>query len=253
LQAEILKRKYAFNELVRFYKNDTINPSYSDSLLFLLDKEPAKDAHYKLAFEYFDLGDTTMTNNVMTDIPGRFAMTSFEQQQHEDYLNYIAFLKSLKEQSRTVLQLNDEERIQLQYLRATSSDPVSMYCQNILEANGISTYNEVVLIPGNTKSTVTARTKNPGTKLERNYLKVFPNPARDYIIVEYRYNELLTPLQQLQISIISLDGKKVASRSVFNIHDQILLETASLTTGVYICDLSMGQKTIKSSMFSVIH
>ena len=253
LQSEILKRKYAFNELIRFYKNDTVNPSYSDSLHLLLEKEPSMDAHYKLAFDYFESGDTTMSRNIMAEVPVRFDLTGDEQKQHDDYLRYIAFLQVLNAQNRSVFQLNAENTVQVQNLRLTTSDPVSMYCQNILEANGKSPYNELVLIPDDNKSITLTRTKKPGITLERNFIKIFPNPARDYCIVEYQCKEMLKPGEQFRISIVSLDGKIIFSTITPNYQDQLLINTSSLKTGIYLCTMMIGNRSIRSATINVVH
>lgn len=253
LQSEILKRQFAFNELVRFYQNDTVNPFSNDSILMLLEKEPTLDAQYRLAFEYFNMGFDDQMNSVLQEIPMRFTLTDFQRQQYEDYLNYFDFLQSLQDQNRTVFQLNDEERIQLLNFKTTAKDPVSTYCQNILEANEILLYNETVLIPDNTKSIGTSKTNKSRSSFTEHFIKVFPNPSSSFIIVEYHTNGLLKTGEQVQISIISLDGKQIASKVSNKSQEQLMIDTRYFKPGVYIGKLSIGAKILESTEFAVIH
>ncbi len=253
LQSQILKRQFAFNELVRYYQNDTVNPSSNDSLLALLERERNLDARYRLAFEYLMSQDTVMTNNVLEDIPEKFSLNNGQQQQHEDYLAYFGFLKSLQNQQKSVFQLNNEETMQLQWLKTNTTDPVKTYCQNILEANEVLLFHEQVLMPDNLKSVEINRRDRLKPTFEEQYIKVFPNPARDFVILDYDLKRNLEKGEQLEICIAGLNGVQKELKITRKSRDQVLIKTNAYQTGLYICTISIGHNKIGSTEFAIIY
>jgi uncharacterized membrane-anchored protein YhcB (DUF1043 family) len=58
-----------FNNLVKIYKRDTVNPSSSsDSLLILLQNDTTLSSKYQLAFEYLKRKDTNSVHTTLSSI-----------------------------------------------------------------------------------------------------------------------------------------------------------------------------------------
>jgi len=59
--------------------------------------------------------------------------------------------------------------------------------------------------------------------------------------------------EQLQVSIVGMDGKQKMVKITDKMQDQILVETTLFKAGVYICTISVGKKKVESTEFTVIH
>ena len=107
-------------------------------------------------------------------------------------------------------------------------------------------------IPDGTKSapdinSLKTRSFNKGC-----YLKLFPNPAKQYIIAEYKSQSTLTGNNEFILSIFSNEGKLVESRILNKLQDQVLISTTSYKPGIYVCCIKSGNKIVASRKFTVI-
>jgi hypothetical protein len=82
---------------------------------------------------------------------------------------------------------------------------------------------------------------------EHRLLKVMPNPAKDYIIVEY---ELEAPGSAV-IEITDLTGKPVQSVQVANPKDQLTIDTRNWKPGNYIASLKINGKAKETIKFTI--
>jgi hypothetical protein len=72
-----------------------------------------------------------------------------------------------------------------------------------------------------------------------NEIKIYPNPASDYVIVQ-KENQSLEPLS---IKIIDISGKIVFEKSGIN-SNFTTIETTKFENGVYIIEIIVGQRKI---------
>jgi hypothetical protein len=80
-------------------------------------------------------------------------------------------------------------------------------------------------------------------------LKVMPNPAKDYILVEY---ELEAPGSAV-IEITDLTGKPVQSVQVANLKDQLTIDTRNWKPGTYIASLKINGKLRETVKFTLTY
>ncbi len=253
LQANILKRQITFNELVRYYQNDTLNPASTDSLLVLLEKEPNVEGQYLRAFEYLSLSNLNLLNLVLEQIPQRFTLNDVQLQQYEDYIAYFSFLVNQNNNNRNYFELNDDEVTQLQMLGSEALEPVKTYSRNILEANSKLFNNEIILIPDNTKSVPKTEHIKSGKLSNERYINIFPNPSRQFIIVDYNAKGAIKEGERLIFTVSTIEGKSIESEIVTKPQDQFMIETASFKPGIYVCSMSIGNRNIGSTKFTIIH
>jgi len=95
-----------------------------------------------------------------------------------------------------------------------------------------ATYNHdywIIKLAGNQLSTV--------ENLIKNNISIYPNPAKDYFIVDHLPNETT-------ISIHDLSGRKIFSQKYTE--TKVSIQTDDFTDGVYIIQVDHGKKTILS-------
>jgi len=244
--------KDAYNSLVLFYKIDSVSSQTRDSLIIFLGTVGDLDGKYLLAFEYLFNGDTSNVNNTLNFISRNFTLDKGQRQQYQDYISYFAFLKSLKSPEKDILTLDTNQISRLQTLYSTATEPVSSYIRSILIANDVSSYIEPIIIPDDKKSAPEVSSLKTSHFGQGCYLKLFPNPAKQYIIAEYNAQHILTGNNEFLLSIVSNEGKLVESRILNKLQDQVLISTTSYNPGIYVCCIKSGNKIIASRKFTVI-
>ena len=254
LYSHLKSRNEVFNKLVYLYKTDTINPSASqDRLISLLQNEKILSAKYQLAFEFLGLRDTTGVNNTLNIIPLVFSLNSQEVSVHQEYITYFGILNSLVKAGKPICKLTQDQKAIMQSLVQNAHDPVKSLARNILLANYQINYKEPILLPDETKSSrPQSRILKTGKISVASYMKLFPNPSKQYLIVEYDLKDKFQPGQLTKISITTFDGKQIESRPVLKQQDQVLFNSSVLTAGSYICTIFIAGKQIESQKFIVV-
>ncbi len=246
-------RSAILNQLVTLYKSDTVNPDAShDSLISLLYNEKTLSARYLLAFEYLKAKDTVCAHNVLINIPTTFNLDNRDLNLHGNYLAYFYIMNELAAQEKSIFEMSPEQLAKAQTLMLTAGDPVQSLARNILIAHKLSNYEETVIFPDVTKSTKERlRFIKTGKIKEMGYMKIYPNPAKQFIIVEYDLNEKFKSGQEAGIFITNAEGKRIENKFVSKQKDQISVITSSLPVGMYICTLSVNGKTLESQKFII--
>ncbi len=246
------KRAQAFYNLIRYYKSDTINPSSRDSLISLLQRENSLPAKYQLAFEYLETGDTGAVNSTLDQIPGAFNLTGEESTVHDEYLDYFAVLKELAKNARNIFNIDSSSLAILQGIYTSGHEPVTSYARNILITSGNLTWHEPILLPENMKSTEKVKKYNTDRFDEKSYLKVFPNPARQFVIAEYNLKEKFNENSTTKLTITDMRGLTTESRILIKQQDQELINTSGYVPGSYTCTLVVNGKRIDSKKFVIV-
>ncbi len=244
--------KDAYDGLVRYYLTDSIASASPDSIINFLESISDLDGQYLLASKYLAVGDTIQMNNTLNSISGTFTLDKTRQLQNQDYLTYFSFLKSLLAQGKDILQVDSSQIVQLQALSASLSEPVASYVRNILIANNKVNYFEPIIIPDNTKSTPETNKLKTSHFSKTCSLRVFPNPAKGYIIAEYNTQNLSLGNNEILLTITSSDGKILETRVLNKPQDQQLIETGDYKPGFYLCSLKTGNKIVASCKFTII-
>jgi len=243
----------AYNELVRNYLTDSTFSGSADSIVAFLESAGDLDGQYLLASTYLSAGDTVNMDRILNSIPESFVLDRLREREHQDYLTYFTFLKSLYSQNQDIYHLDSSQCLLLTTLCVEASEPVSSFARNILIASNIVDYFEPIFLPDDLKST-------PGRDILRTshfskgcYLKIFPNPAKRYIIVEYNTSEVTSGESAILLTIASSDGKILETRTLTRFQDQQLIETLDYEPGLYLCRITSGKQVFVSGKFTIIH
>ena len=130
-----------------------------------------------------------------------------------------------------------------------SDGVVSGYARNILAAKGEIVYKEPYIFPQGELKSSKIRNRGIGEKYESNKLKVYPNPARDYIIIEYTLNR---EHENTSIVLYDVNGKTIRSHSLNATRDILVIPLTGIPSGNYLCSLRMGNKPVQNVKFIII-
>jgi len=150
----------------------------------------------------------------------------------EDYDNYITFRSSLG--ARNVAQLDSSEISYLETL-AEQGNRASGYAENILCFFYGICYEKEMVDEESSEKMLTPPSLNEKTLEEIMYnITVYPNPASDFTSIKW---EIYDELKNSHYKIFDLNGREMGSGAIEgNVGEQVI-DTRSLTKGVYIINI----------------
>jgi hypothetical protein len=164
--------------------------------------------------------------------------------------NYYEWLSGIPQNGNNILAADSAQIAQLWDINNGEARRARVYARNILTYLGEAEYEEPIILPDLLKSSKEIQeyqdllnTKQP------QFLKVFPNPSRNYIIIEYT---LEVPGNAL-IEIHQTNGIKDRKIDINNSEDQIVVDTRDWRPGIYIISLIVNEKIIESVKFVIMH
>ncbi len=162
-------------------------------------------------------------------------------------------MNDLAAKGKSICEMTQAQLAVLQSLTENGNDPVRSLARNVLITNGLINYQEPIIFPDETKS-LKQRTRYLKTVKPSglNYLKVFPNPANQFIIVDYNLKEKYKVGQNNDIYITTLDGKRVENKVISKQQDKVLINCSTLPSGSYYCTISVARKPLESLLFVIV-
>ena len=226
----------------------------TDSLLYLLDvQNTAKSAYFK-AFIHLNDGDFEATNSTLASITSNYNLNNEEQQLHNYYIQLFNLLQQMQTDSLPGLRADSLTIEQLTELLGNAPEPVKSFARNILIANNAIEYHEPYLYDDGLKSSGIKKNHRMGPPTKQVSLQVFPNPAKDYIIVKYNLaNELADTPEKTILEIVTTTGQLVKSLTLYNAVGQIVISTKTLISGVYTIQIKGISKKAEITKFTIVH
>ncbi|RLD59148.1 MAG: hypothetical protein DRJ05_06820 [Bacteroidetes bacterium] len=244
------QRDYALNSLVVAYRNDTsvINPT--DSIIAFLNMQDFAGAKYQLAFEYLANGDLQMAQDSLEAIPDNFNLDATalnEQAQLEDYFDVMV---TLAQSGSNIYQMTATQTANLYTIHQNSNGRAGALARNILQIADTLTYKENYILPTEGAKTGKVRRRRANRSYENDKLKVYPNPARDYVIVEY---QLVGDADKAVVKVIDNNGFIRQTIVKESNHNFVVIDTRQLGTGTYIAHVSSEGKLIGVCKFIIVN
>ncbi len=249
LEQEIFRwrSKYAITmkELIRYYHPDTAEMTTYDSLIDLVKSDGSLNSRYDLVSLYYGNGDVDSGNAVMSAIPATFALTGPQSQVHNMYVSLFPILHQIASDSTGLASLDSAQVVVLTAIAEGDSALPGIYARNMLIMSDAMQYEEPILIPSVLKEVKRYGTgsEDPSHNFTGDFrLKVFPNPAHHYFIVEYRAAKTVGYIQDLSISLTDILGHELIKLHLKHCFDQIIIPTETMPAGTYLINLSSGGK-----------
>jgi hypothetical protein len=236
-----LDKARAMNTLTRNYRNDTV--AGMDSLVALYGSDNDLESKYRLAFLYIEQGAWSTGMATLANIPEEYELSQEENEEYEQMTEYAGLISSLQG-----VQPDSTVMPELVGIMKSEKGEAFMYALNMLIDLGETEYEEPIEMPDFMKSasvngSFTSIVNTPAP----NSLRVMPNPAKNYIIVEYELEFGGNAL----IEICDVTSKPIHSVQVTNIKDQLTIDTRYWNKGIYIATLRIDGKTKEYVKFTI--
>jgi hypothetical protein len=119
------------------------------------------------------------------------------------------------------------------------------YARNLLIAIDSLQYEEPIILPSTLKASKKWQLNDPSHSNYKEYwLKVYPNPADHYFIVEYRTIKSEEQSMNLSITLDDLNGHEIMKYLPYRNFDQFVITTENLAEGMYFIELKKDNKSI---------
>ena len=241
------RRQSAYRDLHRIFKTDTALTGGSDSLMNLLQEEPDVSAKYELAFMHLDREEYGQAQSVVNSIPGQFELTEEQAAEQADFTQLINVLVEADQDSLLFPSYDSTQIVQLKEIKENRNGRAAIYARNILVAAGEMDWTEPVYIPISNKSAHMEKDEVPNNQ-RKQVLEVYPNPAKDFIIAEYKLDELKSG----KIIIMNAEGKSVRQIPLKYAQDKVNINVKQLSNGVYFLKLSANGNNKQTVKFSIL-
>jgi hypothetical protein len=244
-----LKKAKAMNNIVRYYIEQLEPQAASDSILALYQEDNTLKSSYHLAWLYLEKGEYLLGNNIMDNIPTLFNLTDNKELEYNQISGVYNILSNLYQNSATIDSLTASQVGELQTVVNDGEKQPQAYARNILLAINEISYAEPVLFPNNLKSSEAIEEyENLIDTQAPRMLEVYPNPSKDYVILQYK----LDAEQAGKIEVQDMTGTTKHVMQLTATRDQVTLITQDWNPGMYIATLKIDEKTIESVKFTVV-
>lgn len=197
-------------------------------------------AKYSLVNSYFEMGEYALARQELATIPQRFALTTDELAEYDNFCQYQSLRESVYSSGRNYAQLTEGEIAELQRIVERNTGVSSAYANSVLcFFYGICRDEEIDIdfdidAPMNSKSTTEVVEENA----EPLAIYVYPNPADEEL------NILLNSLPEgkTMIEFHDVTGRLVLSEEIKSANTSINI--SSLKQGVYMYRIVNGDNVI---------
>ena len=248
LSSHRLKKHTIYNSIQRQYLFDTINPlSSSDSLVNLYINDDILLSKYKLAFTRLKRKEYTEGSNVLSNIPYNFDLDDNEFNEYQSLVEYYDILLQADTGN-----INSDSALSNEFWDIYNSGYgiAKAYARNYLIHHDSIIYNEPIAHSNPTKSTDAGEIANQQLANDKpQFIKIMPNPANDYIIIEYQQEMKVDAI----INIIDLNGNLKKEVHINSLMGQEIIKTDKWVPGVYIASIIVNNKKLQSLKFSIVN
>ncbi len=238
-------------QLTQLYLNDTIQPAVAaDSLVNLLLGSNIAMKWYQAVFMRHEQGDVSEAMDILNSIASSFYLGAEQLAVHNDLVQLLEQEQLQRNHEKSLLMPDSAAVCWLLAMMDSGSLPASLCARNILIAHGIVEHEPQYLLPDDTKS---KQARRPGSQSPPKdaALRFFPNPAREYVIVEFDVSNLKTAYGTAMLKISTVDGKAIETLPLEKSSDQFVLPLNGYKPGAYVLKLFYGNSVVDSKRLIV--
>lgn len=239
-----MQKARAMKGLARHFRET----SAPESLLALYQADNSLHSRYMVAWLHLQRAEYQQGQAVMNGIPTLVSLSDDESAEYQDMLTLFTMLKSVFETGGNLIDLTPAQLSQVQTLEANGNGFAAVYARNIRIALGETDYEEPVLLPDPYKSAAAVEEYQNIMEAEApGMLQVFPNPAKDFVILGYALENETNGT----IEVRDIKGTLVYNRDFSGKQDQLTVSTSKWIAGTYVINLMIGDKTIETVKLTI--
>ena len=194
-----------------------------------------------------------MENNIngaliaLNDIQSSVTLNENQEEEYEKIAEFISFYAGLVQSDSTYLELNETQKEFLFELATLKKYRAGVFARNILIHRNDIEYHPPVLNPeGGLKSTP----QNNYDKIKNSFsrIKIYPNPANNYIMGEL----LMANVSGSTLNFYDSQGKMILTEHIEPRKQSFVVSTKRLATGTYIMNLLHNNEVIDSEKINIV-
>ncbi|MDP1623329.1 MAG: T9SS type A sorting domain-containing protein [Bacteroidales bacterium] len=239
------KYAVAMKNLIRLYDQDTTGTYGTDSLISMINHDGSLQTRYDLVSLYYSKCAFETGNYILNTIPSEFTLSDNQELTHELYVALFPYLYQVVSDSNGLWSLDSTQISVLNTLALNDNSLPGAYARNLLIKKGLLQYEEPILLVSSLKESKKWRSgsDNPSLGNDKDFwLKVYPNPANYYFIVEYRSIKQINPGYKLSITVTDIKGREFFNFPLNKNFDRFVIPTEKLNAGAYIIGLNVNAK-----------
>jgi hypothetical protein len=244
------KKSNAAKFLVHYALRDSIIEL--DTVKYWLEKDITPKGRFALAEHYLSRGQYTMAQNMLNNVETEFERYfEYQTTAYQAYQQLMTLKVSILQNGRTWLDITESEKSTLQTIAYETNDDAAFQARNILCFFFDECVDEPINLANTTSAARIIQVENPMLELTQNLtnLKVYPNPATDYVTFDYEFPEYV---ETATIVITTIKGDVIQQFDLEKNKNQILWDTRSIENGIYFYALKQGKNTLVSSKVSIL-
>lgn len=237
-------------EIAMEYLKDTIGVSLNSNLLTLYSQLNTLDGAYRIALLYVAQGNFTQSIAKLAEIGNNYKLGAKQLKAHNDLGSYINILQNMQNNDITPEDIDSSTVVTLKQIMQNNDPVVSDFARGLLMKGKHIIYTETIATPQNLK-TARVYNKEKPISLQDNpsYLKIFPNPADNFVIIEYRLEE---KSDNDIIEIIDAVGNLIKRIALTDKINQMTLPLDNFATGTYLVTLLADGKKIETRKLAIV-
>jgi hypothetical protein len=239
----LAQRAHVQYAIVNQYINDSTG---TDSLKLYLSAQPDLWAKQVLLNQYVTESDTVSADGLMQSINSS-CLNPTQQDQWNDLITFYGICTQMKAQANDL-----PDSIQQTILNelATHNTYSGTYARDLLINKDIIAYNEPYIFPeNNLKSGKIIRNKQVTTRINADF-KIYPNPAIDYVIIEYTGEK---SNRFLSIEIIDAAGQIILKHNFEETSDIQVIPLSGVAPGAYTIHIIRDIWPHSNSKLIILH
>jgi hypothetical protein len=241
------KKANSIYKLARIFMNDTTFPSTNDSIKQILQDINTLTSSYLQAFCSFNKTDSLGVVNKLNDISNDFDLNYAEIDYNNYFKDYCGILLKLQLENRNALRMDTLEKSEIHTIMDNTGGLLHAYARNALILNDGLIYQEPYLQIDTTTKTDKVKYNTNSVKTDfMNYLKIYPNPAIEYLSIEYDIDYLIG---EAAVEIFDISGNKSSKIDLYYKKGIKTVDLRNYKRGSYIVKLRVGNKILETKKF----
>jgi photosystem II stability/assembly factor-like uncharacterized protein len=222
------KESYYRQCIIDIYSNDSIFSA--DSLINFLASSSNKDDCFLAAGHSLLIGKPELAQQIINNSFSGINFLSYSNE-NSPYLELFAVYQTLKEVNWNMALLSNETMDIIRNLADNENSFIKKYAENLLIQAGEELFVEDIYLPEENFETKSQKIANSTNHNPESGFNLYPNPANDYILIDYTANEENCTNVILEISDIS--NRILYSQKTDLKQGQEFIDLTNLPSGVY--------------------